>query len=464
MTAIRRTDTWGLVTAIAPAIAIGSVIGFGYWLPTIIGLAAIPVSIAALWALTKDIRVVPFWCACGAVAMVCVNGMRVGPSATYGDLLIVGATVTIGVIALIRPSTLPTPPAWLVAGAMLLLVSALIVEMFPAQEKRAFSIFTNTNLLTNEITEESSMRLALKLIFALTIAPYVIASTVVSWRGLRFLVAAWLAGVGASALVAVLAALAGVDLQETLVGNAYSVPGRYTGLTVHPVALGITCAMALPVALSQVGSKDPRRAWAFAALVALYGSAILVSGTRAALLAAVAGGVYVAAAQPATRGRLVAIATVGLAVAYLYAPSLETLSLPQRLSGEASSSQTSNTAHLTSISDGFNLWLERPIGWSFETVRGAHNIVLQMLTSGGLLALAGFGLVIRASFMVSRQLARCRRLPEDMRVLAVALTASLLVWFGQAMVASASFDRYLYIPTALLLAMFFIAERQNRLG
>lgn len=408
--------------------------------------------------------------AVGAFAVLPLNGMRVTSATTYGDALIL-LTIIFLLIGLLGPArdAFRRPPAWLALGVGLLLGSYFLYGLFPVVVEPQSPIFSEHNPLTGAIISQSETRQFVQVVFALVVAPYALGCALNTWQRVRLASFAWAAGTALSALIAVLAAFSPWDLQAKLTGADYSIPaygeisGRYAGLTVHSDTLGLTCAMALPLALIYLGSARPRRAMASAIVGGLYLVAILVSGSRAALLAALAALVYTALRVPSTRARLAGMSLIAVGVSFTQAALIEHLSLLQRLLGTVPSADISDAAHSSRLADAFNLWVARPItGYGFQVVRGAHNIFLQFLTAGGIVACAGFVAIAGGTAILGSRLSRIA--PPEMRPLASALLASMAAWMTASLIAASVFDRFLYMPLALLLAMLFAMRADRALG
>jgi hypothetical protein len=108
-------------------------------------------------------------------------------------------------------------------------------------------------------------------------------------------------------------------------------------------------------------------------------------------------------------------------------------------------------------------FLARPLtGHGFSQIRDALNIYLQLLQAGGLIALSAFSLFTVGSLRLGWRLAHEPVLSGSMRSLAVALTVSVLVWLQEGLVQNAIYDRYLYVPAGLLLAMRLFAVRHYK--
>ena len=219
--------------------------------------------------------------------------------------------------------------------------------------------------------------------------------------------------------------------------------------------------MATPIVLARI--RHPSRAVGLlnlAASVTLV-LALIVSGTRAGVIALCVGFLYMFIVLPHLRRVLVCLVGVATTVAYLRASSFETLSVVDRFTG-AASGRASATEHATTIHDAWELWSHAPLsGWGFDTMRGAHNIAMQMLVAGGPLALLAFVVIVGGAWWTARRLHTDREVPADVRTLTSAYSASLLIWLTAAVVQSTSSDRYLYLPVAMILAVLFARRRMG---
>lgn len=403
-----------------------------------------------------------------AVVVLPANGVRPIPGASLADLLLVAAAVTAVLGMLSRPSLLPTIPVWVLGGAACLLSAACIAELYQPVLRPVSPVFESFNVTTGLQNEGNNFASAAQLTFAAVVVPVVIAATATSWPRLRLLATVWTIGATASALVAILAAFTPIDLQPILTGADFGIEGGYSeasrvaGLTVHPTTLGLASAMAIPIVIARLHHPNYIfRLLNFAAAGILV-LAILVSGTRAGVFAAIAGMLHMFVMQPQARRPLLAFLALGALVAYFRSQSFTQLSIFERFTG-AVSSGSSDTGHALVLRESVSLWQQAPLsGWGFDVMRGAHNIVLQMLMAGGPVALAGFAALTIGAWLTARALRKDADIPEDVRHLTTAFAASLLVWFVAALVQSTSSDRYLYLPVAMILAVLFAKQRLAR--
>lgn len=428
------------VTALIVAIALLVAIGAG------IALVRFSVSPSALPAVLLSI----------SLGLVACDALRFS-SGTYGDAGIVVAAVG-GVIAATRATTdrMWRLPWWLAAGSALVLASALLTTLFapivipgPIRDR----LFTS-NVTTGALGHTSATTLVMQLLFALFVLPVCIAVICNSERRIRLATDLWLAGIAASSVVTLLQATTSLDLEKLLVHKVYSFTGisRYAGLTVHPALLGVSAAMAASVALARASVSHSVRDWG---LTALYAGAVLVSGTRAAVLALLFS--YLVIAMLQKRGRRTLLVAAVVACAAVPVTRLASTSGLSRLVGAAAQSRSnvsSSAAHAHDLSVGIDAVLQRPLnGWGFGAIKGAHDVPLQVASSGGVIALIGYLSVLGGALMAGIRMAPRR--PELVGVVG-ALTAFMI----NSLVSNAIIDRFLYVPVGLI-AAWWMLERQR---
>ncbi len=266
------------------------------------------------------------------------------------------------------------------------------------------------------------------------------------------LVVAWLLGSALTAVVAVLDASGLTSIGLTLTGSAWD--GRYAGLTVHPNHLGLVAVMALPVALWWLNSRP---AWSTrlvgAVLAGLLTLGVLASGSRAALIALLVVGALSLLVQMRNRSGgtmspfvlLLGCALVVGAVS-LVMPTTMGNALT-RLLGQ-SDSAVANQDRLDAMTASLTSYFASPlIGVGFSTVKVANNLALQSLQSGGLLAALGLAVYIFGAIV------RGLRTSRVSNGLGTALSLSLVAWLVDGIFQNIIYDRFLFLPVALVLAL-----------
>jgi hypothetical protein len=446
------------------------------------------------------------WLLAGAFFALPLNALRPVDALSYGDLLLLLAAGVAALVVVFRRQ-LPEVPAWLWGGAVLLLISALLPQVFPpasvAPLKASFP----------DVLDQSAFVSALKLLFGAAALPVVVATLARDWRSISLLVSAWIAGVAFSCAVAVSDAYIGTDFQLALTYDLVSVvgffviePARSIGLTVHSNALSLTAVMVTPLVIARM--TDFRRVLYFYPLFLLLLVGILLSGARAGLVGILLAVVLTLVASPQVRsvllgrdyrvvltlgGGLIATAALVLGLSIqpssraadfyadqqastgagllasvsarpltdvLLASSTDEDAPPtiSRFGGGDESAAVSDGLRRQYLEDSATYISERPfLGYGFRWVETSHNIYLQLLLSGGILALVGF-LTIASGYVRAGYRLRSS-VPEPHRTMASAALVSFILVLITGMVSNSILDRYLYLPAGLIFAMSMISKR-----
>lgn len=399
--------------------------------------------------------------ALGVVA-VTWNGVRgpgeIGPF----DILLGGAFVALGFSSL-RGGRLSVPPGWLALAGAGILAAALLAELFvpnpPAEYAPASVSQSNPTTVAN-----SDLLMLVKLELALVAVPMLIGAVAASYRRARLVGDLWLFSAVVSAGVASLDLLLGTRIGELATGLPLA-EGRASGFAIHPNHLGLASAMALPLALAHATVPHrARRTLGSAAAVVLMGG-ILTSGSRANLIGAV---VAVALMLLLLRGAqaklaigvITALIVMSAGSVIISATGSQVVTL-ERLAGggQALESNSHRKAKLdTSVSA---VKAHGLTGVGFATARDAHNLYLQMLQAGGIVALTAFAIFAYGAVRLGWKLSREPRAPPDSARLAAGLTVSLLVWLTTGLLQNAVNDRYLVVPVGVLLGLSLAVNRQR---
>lgn len=418
-----------------------------------------------------------------------LNTLRPGGVA-IGDYFVFALVVLAPVWLLFRGCPKDFIPKWMGISALFFVLSLGLVVVFPHE-------FTPD--LYRRLTEvnepySSSVVVWARIIFALLLFPLVVALMLRSWDTVKLVAGAWVLGVALSALVAFVDVALGTEIQRSLSYDAAAIHGfldadqygqsvRQVGLTDHPNTLGLTAAMAFPMAFVLMGSRLQLLVFAPAALMLV--AAVFLSGSRSALLGVV---VSVIALCWLFRERLLvhirgenhgrrrlalkivaAVALLAMVPAALFAVayvrdsgiSLGGSATFERLDGDSAASQISNDERSQSMSASLDAIAEYPlVGSGFVWVETPHNIVLAMLMSGGVLALVAFiwalGGYLKDGFH-ARSLAEGRALTLMNGILASSLAMSVML-----LLVNQTFNRYLYLPMGLILAgRLLVKTRQS---
>lgn len=370
-------------------------------------------------------------------------------------------------------------PVWLWIGAALLLVSMALVELVPViNPDRLVASFD-----TYKIEEGSSVVVGLRVIFALVAFPILIGVVADRWGTIKLLVNCWIVGVSISCAVALLDVVLGTGIQQAFAyqpdlirGYLVVFPGeaaRQVGLTDHPNTLSLTAVMVAPVIMARMKTRQGLKV--YGPVLALITFGILVSGARVGVGGLALAVVFTCLMDARFRSMvrslrtrtivlivavLVALATL-LAVAIFASPESEIGKLVpsslSRLSPSENTTEISDNERGSRLDDSIGFIEERPVlGYGFQWVEASHNTVLQLLMAGGILALVGFFLVLIGYLKIGFGLRR--HLTGDNRDLSIAVTISLLIYVISGVVINHIFERYLYIPAGLILAIYLLQK------
>ena len=384
-----------------------------------------------------------------ALATITFNGLSFGLDMTVADLFLLGAGLVLLPQLLMKPQLRPAAPTWLIASGCLLLVSGLVSSM-------------------DKVGPTDHLVPAIRFVVALSLAPLIIAVSAGHRARLSLMTSLWLLSAGANGAVALSDLLGLTSIGPRLTGLEFQ--GRAAGLTVHPNHLALACAMALPLAVSRVSATRNLRVQSiYLVLAVAIALGILASGSRAGIVAGVAGVVLVTVLQ--RRGRKAIVLTlVGGAAAILIVGFLSSSNSDQlftgiqRLTGGESvgNSDTTRLEYYRVATAEFAL---KPLaGNGFAVVRDAHDIYLQLLQAGGLVAFTAFGLFALSTLLLGVRLAHEPTLPHAMQGLAAALTASMAVWLLAGLAQNQIYDRFLYVPAGLVLALSVIRAEHSKIS
>jgi len=372
-----------------------------------------------------------------AVLSITFNGLRVTAGLAVADIALVASAGAALLHFTVARKAIPAP-SWLILAGTGILVAGVISAAGQAD--------FGGNLIP-----------AVRFTIALVLTPVLIGALTDGDGPRRLIIGAWVLSAAVNAAVG-LSDFVGL----TDVSSRYFPPGtgRLNALTSHPNHLGLVCAMTIPMVIW--GLRAPRGVSPFGRatngiLLAILASGVYISGSRAAVIATVGGcALVVLLAARRARGAVIMIAFFAIALAIV--PTLSTFSIDQtgdpnvfeRLSGDPGA-QESDVQRLRALDEAQEAFISKPVfGAGFEKVRGAHDIYLQLLQAGGLVAFVAFGLFAVGTLRLGSTLGRGAQASHD---LAGALMAVMAVWLVAGLFANAVYDRYLYVPAGLLLGL-----------
>jgi hypothetical protein len=218
------------------------------------------------------------------------------------------------------------------------------------------------------------------------------------------------------------------------------ITGRASGLTIQPNHLAASAVLALPLAMHWF-VRSERRLLA-APAVALLVAGVFVTGSRGGCVLAglVCLGCFIA--FDSLRKRLwMAFALVPV-VLVLRVPQLAMSALQNRVGAQASDNQRALLRQ-----QGLKDFFTHPLhGIGFENITAAHEVHVQLLAAGGVLAFVGYFLYLAGVGTTLRTVLRIDSL-------GVALMVALVTVFAMHFVENQLTDRYLVVPFALAFAL-----------
>lgn len=290
----------------------------------------------------------------------------------------------------------------------------------------------------------------LQLVIAMAATPLLLAGASRKSAYRDAFVLCWLVGSSLAVAAALSDASGLTSVGLTVTGSTWD--SRFAGLTVHPNHLGLVAVMALPGSMWLIATGQTRfRVALGCALAVLLPLGVFVSGSRAALIALVVVVVLALPVVARARGvRLLVFAAAGaglVAGLVLVLPASMGYGLARLLDVSASASANEDrlrdmTTSLLSFYDANLL-----IGAGFSTVKFANNLVLQTLQAGGLLAALGFTIYLAGA------MARGLWTSRASQGLGAVLVVALLGWLVDGMFQNILYDRFLFLPVALLVAL-----------
>jgi O-antigen/teichoic acid export membrane protein len=379
------------------------------------------------------------------VVLATMNGVRPVRGATAADVCFALATLALAPLLIIARPRFFRIPWW----------------MYAAVAGIGFAVLVST---AASVARASNLSAGMKFAITLGVTPLLLGAVAASYGRVALLADLWLVGAVANCAVATSDFFA-----NTLIG--YNVTGTYwlnraAGLTVHPNHLGLVAAMALPVALSRaITAPALSRRIAYVVGVVVLGLGVLASGSRVELIAGAAGLLIVPLLQPIARKEIVvafAAATLAVALVAVAVPSARSHALVSvhRLTGGDPTASMSDADRSKKLRRAVKDIEAHPMtGTGFAAVRDAHDIYLQLLQAGGVLALPPFLLFAGGILAMGLRLRRAPSLSPPTQNLAAALTASMGVWLLSGLLSNLVYDRFLYLPAGLLFGFWFATRR-----
>lgn len=380
------------------------------------------------------------------------NAVRIG-SLALEDVLMVLAFALVLSEMIVHRRSVALPPAILVAACGLAIPS-LVTALFPP----------STDLTTNPLVQHaaalsvvavksrSNLSSLAKFEAAILLLPLLVGVVATTRERALRLADLWALGAIISGLVATTDLIGITHISDSLTGLSYAA-SRQSGLTVQSNHLALECVLVLPLVVMWLTRSRP---WRIAGLV---GITVLVLGiyasrSRAAEVLAPCALVFGFIAAPQLRPRFIAfaplLALLGILTLLTFTGAIGSALYNARLTANGPGVAGSDFQRSVVRSYSVRAFEARPVtGVGYTVIDDAHDIYIQLLASGGLIALASFLVLIGGAFGLVR---RCLRSPPD-RIYGAALAAALVVWALNGVFGTQVTDRYLYVPVGVLVGL-----------
>lgn len=409
----------------------------------LVALALISSAVVLRYPLASEVRVLEragAFLVAAATATVTFNALRPLPGMTLSDLFLVSGALLLAP-PLIESGARGQVPRWLRLSVILLSVAVV-----------------GSSLIQEEPVE--NLTAGLQFVIALGATSLVFAVAVAGRIDLRGILGLWILSAAINGLLASADAFGLSPLGRDIAGG-YAV--RAAGLTLHPNHLAAVCSMALPVAFAQASTARGAAATVlYLGATAAVSLGVLVSGSRAALVASGIALISLVLFLPYRRLRVTAALFALAAVLVLIPAAASTSALLigiNRLT-DPGTTAASDSAREQSFAEAIADFAASPLlGTGFVSVRAAHDIYLQLLQAGGLLALLGFAVFALGTLRLGIVLASAPNFSPQMKSLALAATLAVVVWLLTGMVQNQIYDRYLYVPSGLLIGLSWAQRR-----
>lgn len=409
--------------------------------PSVVNFAVAPILLAALtstWPIVKPIA---------------------GPLALSDYLLALSLLVAVPMLIV---GKLPLAiPGWIFIPAFIIPVCVLVRQIDPPRDS------SNVSRLQVQLDNPESLDHALIWLAALYVVPFaIISAAAIERRVVEWVLAAYVAGVAISCVVAITDMLGLTHIASALTyQRSVASPvqydwqtTRYAGLSDHPNMLGMVCVISLPIVIYFMSRT--RRIWlpgmAFIALSA----GLLASGSRGAQAFSLLTVIVAVLCVPNRRAIVRAISfTMSIIVAGGIVLLFTVLADSRRWllrftgGGDPFEAQRSNESRLGLLGQGWGDFQRHPLfGAGLQHIAESHNIYLQLLAAGGVVLLMG----MLAYFACI--LSDCWRLSRDGVMLARFLMTSIGSWLVLGVIENEIVDRELYFTVGCVAALVATAK------
>ncbi|MHB8656590.1 MAG: O-antigen ligase family protein [Solirubrobacteraceae bacterium] len=387
------------------------------------------------------------------VVSITWNGIRLGGGA-IGDVFLLSGFVVAIPLVVSEKRRVPLP-SWLLFTAGGLVCAALITMIFPPGLQLVHSTQLEQTMVANVpnlvFPVRSNLAPLIKWELAMIATPLLFALVSNTPRRCIRLLDLWVVSAGVSAFVALLD-VAGLHLASEPI-----VQGRSSGLTIHANYLAFSSTFAIPAAMLWLGRGQRWTTAGIVAVAALVGG-VYASGSRdAAVGVLIAIGATTLAIAPLRRRVIPTLPIIGmvLVVVLLYTSLGHTILQHMRLDSNNTSAISSDIQRNLLAHDAITQFTARPLsGVGFGILGDAHNIYLQLLASGGLIAAVSLLAYFAGLLVSSRHVLR-----TPLRDEALAAAVAIVVWMIVGYFDNQLIDKFIYIMPSVLFAIACLPQR-----
>jgi hypothetical protein len=385
------------------------------------------------------------------LSLVCIswNAVHVAGSVQPADLLLVAA-LGLALADALRRHEFVRIPLLAGVGAGLIGLAGLLSALLPATEaylSRRYEFVNPYQQYGGHEVGGSNLSQLTKFEIAMVVLPVTVMLLRPVGRELRALGDCFVVSAVVSSLVGISDTFGFSAISPKLIGYT-DITGRASGLTIQPNHLAASVVLSLPLVMHWFLRRERR----FLALpvAAILLTAIYCTGSRGGCVVAVVAclGCFVAFAEFRRRAWFLLAAVPVMLV--LHVPQMFLGALQNRVGAQQSDNQR-GLLRQQGISD----FLTHPLhGIGFQNVTSAHEVHIQLLAAGGVLAFLGYFLYLIA---VGRALRPLVALDSFAAALAVILGCVFAMHFVENQLT----DRYLFVPFALTFGLVE-AHRQQQ--
>lgn len=388
------------------------------------------------------------------------GAVRIGPAPLSDALLLVAfALVLFDIITGVNRAKLP---GYVYLAALSVGVVALVNSIQPADAQYLANRLQLTGFAGRALAQidTGAFNKALFWLVAIVVVPFVTLACMNSARKTCGLVMGGVViGTAISSAVAISDFLGLSRIGPSLNGYANE-SSRQFGLTVHSNNLGVSCAIAVPIALYLLTQR--KFGLVGAACLPLLAGGVLLSGSRGAqvvfVLAAICGAILAARKAPLRfifwAGAFLLLVLIMWATFNQFIPPEVSKQL-LRFGGDSAGSSSSDDGRVTLAKQAVSDFWHNPfVGIGIPYITYAHSIYLQLLSAGGIVLttafLCYFFCILRDGLNHGRNIGPVRY-----------LTVSVASWLLVGVVENQLTDRFLYYTGACLIAYAY-STAENR--